>query len=186
MSSEGHRGPDWEIVKRSFELVLVGDGPLRATVLRAVARHGMESWVSVPGALDHHDIKELYAAADVFVAPATPESFGIAALEARAAGLAVVARAGTGVGDFVRHGQDGLLARNDDELATALFRLGTETPLLDSIRLHNTAHPPSFDWADVLWRNAYAYELAADRMGLPVTGGSTGLTLPDWRPESVA
>ena len=166
--------------------VLVGDGPLRSAVARAVARHGLDTWVSVPGALGHHDIKELYAAADVFVAPATLESFGIAALEARAAGLAVVARTGTGVGDFVKHGQDGLLARSDEELSAALFRLCSEPTLLGSIRHHNATHPPSFDWADVLWCNAYAYELAADRMGLPVTGGSTGLTLSDWRPESVA
>jgi glycosyltransferase involved in cell wall biosynthesis len=166
--------------------VLVGDGPLRAAVARAVVRHGLDGWVSVPGALGHDEIKELYAAADVFVAPATLESFGIAALEARAAGLAVVARAGTGVGDFVQHGQDGLLAGNDDELTAALFRLCTEPALLGAIRQHNATHPPSFDWADVLWRNAYAYELAAGKVGLAVAGGPTHVSLTDWRPESVA
>jgi glycosyltransferase involved in cell wall biosynthesis len=170
----------------SVRAVLVGDGPLRAAVTRAVARHGLDSWVSVPGALDHHAIKELYRGADVFVAPATLESFGIAALEARAAGLAVVARAGTGVGDFVTHGQDGLLARNDDEMAAALFRLGTDAALLEAIRQHNSMHPPAFDWSDVLWRNAYAYELAAGRVRTPIASASDQVSLTDWRPESVA
>lgn len=163
--------------------VLVGDGPQRPAVLRAVSRHGLDSWVSVPGAMDHAEIKALYRTADVFLAPATLESFGIAALEARAAGLAVVTRSGTGVSDFVNHEREGLVARTDEELAGALLRLCTEPRLLADLKAHNASHPPRFDWSDVLWRNAYAYEQAGELVHRP-TQTSPQARLQDLRPES--
>ena len=94
----------------AVRVVIVGDGPLLGLLRDRIAGWGMQDWVEAPGALDHHQIRALYEQADVFVAPATLESFGIAALEARASGLAVVARAGTGVADFVTDGVEGLLA----------------------------------------------------------------------------
>ena len=48
--------------------------------------------------------------ADVYLTTARLEAFGIAALEARAAGLPVLAPRGTGVDDFVDDGVEGLLA----------------------------------------------------------------------------
>ena len=76
-----------------------------------------------PGRLDHDEIRELFARADVFVAPANLESFGIAALEARCAGLPVVAKAHTGIREFVEHGQEGLLAANDHQFVDQLLAL---------------------------------------------------------------
>lgn len=166
--------------------VLVGDGPQRPAVLRAVARHGLDAWVSVPGAMDHAAIKDLYRSAHVFVAPATLESFGIAALEARASGLAVVTRSGTGVSDFVLHGQEGLVAQSDGELADGLLRLCTDPRLLDTVRRHNATHPPSFDWSDVLWRNTYGYELAAGLVGRRVDAAPSQASLSRLPPESAA
>jgi glycosyltransferase involved in cell wall biosynthesis len=169
----------------SVRAVLVGDGPQRPAVLREVTRYGMDGWVCVPGALDHTEIKDLYRTADVFVAPATLESFGIAALEARAAGLAVVTRAGTGVSDFVTHEQDGLVAESDAALGAGLLRLCTDSRLLGELRNHNLSRPPAFDWSDVLWRNAYAYELASELVGRRVPLSPQALLGPV-RPESQA
>ena len=56
------------------------------------------------------ELKARYAAADVYISPGELESFGIAALEARTAGLPVVGRKGSGVGEFVTDGVNGLLA----------------------------------------------------------------------------
>lgn len=141
--------------------VLVGDGHQLGEVRRRIARWGMQDWVEAPGALEHHEIRALYERADVFAAPATLESFGIAALEARAAGLAVVARAGTGVADFVLDGVEGLLAGSDAEMAAQLGQLCTDPALRTRITRHNAAVPPAYDWSDVLWRTAYAYDAAA-------------------------
>lgn len=142
--------------------VLVGDGPRLGQVRRRISSWGMQGWVEAPGALSHHQIRALYAGADVFAAPATLESFGIAALEARASGLAVVARAGTGVADFVADGVEGLLACSDAELAAHLALLCTHADVRTRIQRHNATVRPAYDWSDVLWRTEYAYDAAAD------------------------
>ncbi len=143
-------------------VVLVGDGPLLAHLRGRISSWGMQGWVETPGALAHQQIRALYERADVFVAPATLESFGIAALEARASGLVVVARAGTGVADFVADGVEGLLARTDAELVGQLALLCTDAAARTRIQRHNAAVRPAHGWSDVLWRTAYAYDAAAE------------------------
>lgn len=141
--------------------LLVGDGPRLGQVRRRISGWGMQDWVEAPGALSHHEIRGLYEQADIFVAPATLESFGIAALEGRTAGLAVVARSGTGVADFVSDGVEGLLADTDAEMAAHLALLCSDARVRTRIQQHNAAVRPAYDWSDVLWRTAYAYDAAA-------------------------
>ena len=50
---------------------------------------------------------------DVYIQPSVKESFGLAALEARTAGLPVVARSQTGTSGFIHDGVQGLLADDD-------------------------------------------------------------------------
>ena len=65
------------------------------------------------------------AEADVFVAPALLESFGIAALEAQAAALPVVGRSGNGLSDFIADGEGGVLVDSDRQMATVLAGMAT-------------------------------------------------------------
>ncbi|MEU0571303.1 glycosyltransferase family 4 protein [Nonomuraea sp. NPDC005983] len=130
---------------------VIGDGPARGSMERYLAKHAMTGWVSLPGRYSREQIAKVLESSDVFVAPAPRESFGIAALEARAAGLPVVARAQSGVADFVRHGTEGLLGRDLPGLAAAVSRLCTDTALRESISAHNRANPPTAgSWPTVL------------------------------------
>ena len=61
----------------------------------------MAGTVTLAGRVDRDELKAIYARSDLFVAPAFLESFGIAALEARCAGLPVLAMRGTGITEFV-------------------------------------------------------------------------------------
>ncbi len=148
---------------------VVGDGPARASMERYLARHGMTDWVSLPGRYSREQIAKVLESADVFVAPAPRESFGIAALEARAAGLPVVARSQSGVADFVTHGTEGLLGRDLGALAEAVARLATDAALRERITAHNRATPPAAgSWPAVLDGFDRAYEQAvrtAERRG---------------------
>ncbi|MEV0149018.1 MULTISPECIES: glycosyltransferase family 4 protein [unclassified Nonomuraea] len=138
---------------------VIGDGPARGSMERYLARHGMTGWVSLPGRHTREQIAKVLESADVFVAPAPRESFGIAALEARAAGLPVVARAQSGVADFVRHGTEGLLGRDLGEMAAAVARLCADAGLRDRITAHNRVTPPTAGtWPAVLegFDRAYA------------------------------
>ncbi|MET7337246.1 glycosyltransferase family 4 protein [Nonomuraea sp. NPDC005650] len=145
---------------------IVGDGPARGQMERFLARHGMAGWVSLPGRYTREQIAKVLESADVFVAPAPRESFGIAALEARAAGLPVVARAQSGVADFVADGTEGLLGRTLGDLARAVTRLCTDAELRESIAAHNRATPPAAgSWPAVLdgFDRAYAEALQTRR-----------------------
>ena len=106
--------------------------------------------VDLRGRLARDQVRATYADADVFLAPARLEAFGIAALEARTAGLAVLAHAGTGVAEFVTDGLDGFLVADDAEMTEAVVLLAQDRDLLTAMRRHAAAVPPPFDWQDVL------------------------------------
>lgn len=144
--------------------VIVGEGPKRPTMERYAERHGMTGWVELPGRLPRSEIRSLFSRADLFVAPATLESFGIAALEARCAGLPVVARSEGGIGEFVTHGQEGLLVDSDAGMVEAIVRLAADAEEREAIAARNRTMQPSVAWPDVLRQNHAMYELAAERM----------------------
>ncbi|WP_310961169.1 glycosyltransferase family 4 protein [Nocardioides terrisoli] len=150
--------------------VLVGDGPLAGPVAAAVERHQMTDWVELPGYLTRSQIRDLYAEADVHVAPAFRESFGIAALEARAAGLPVVAMRSGGVGEFILDGVEGMLCLDDSEMAHALTHLATRPATRRAMAAHNVAVRPDLDWERVLDETDDAYQQAEVRVSLAPAG----------------
>jgi glycosyltransferase involved in cell wall biosynthesis len=143
--------------KLEWTATLVGEGAQRGTVAAAVRARGLAERVTLPGVLPRGDIRQLLARSDAFVAPALLESFGIAALEARCAGVPVVAMAASGITEFVTHEVDGLLARTDQDLSHQLARLATDPELVKGLR-RNTVHPPAeMTWPHVLAEHDRAY-----------------------------
>jgi glycosyltransferase involved in cell wall biosynthesis len=133
-----------------IRLEIFGDGPDRGKLERLVAAQGMGDWVSLPGRVPREELRGRYAAAAIFVAPAPLESFGIAALEARTAGLPVVGRLGSGVQEFVQDGRNGLLVRSDEAMTGAIVRLVTDEPLRGSMKAYNRSTPPEQSWERIL------------------------------------
>ncbi|MCH8197886.1 MAG: glycosyltransferase [Proteobacteria bacterium] len=103
---------------RPWQLIVVGDGPARQRVERSFAWAGAER-VRFTGRLGAKELAPLYGASDVFVWPAVNEAFGMAILEAQAAGLPVVAGNSHGVRDIVRDGETGHLTPEGDAPAFA-------------------------------------------------------------------
>ncbi len=143
-------------------LEILGEGADRPKVERAVERLGAQGWVSLPGRVPRSDLPERYAASDVYVSAAVLESFGIAALEARCAGLPVVARAGTGLGEFVVDDVNGYLARDDDELVRRLVSLVVHDSIRQRMRAHNLATEPAQAWDAVVGQAEAEYRRARD------------------------
>jgi glycosyltransferase involved in cell wall biosynthesis len=141
-------------------LRIAGDGPLRARVERAIARHGLARNVELLGFRTRAELREVFAASDLFVLPTVRESFGLAALEARCAGLPVVAMAASGVAELIAHGREGLLARSDGELLSHVVLLASDHALRSTIAAHNRAVAPSCDWATVLRAHLELYSEA--------------------------
>ncbi|POM26713.1 GDP-mannose-dependent alpha-(1-2)-phosphatidylinositol mannosyltransferase [Actinomadura rubteroloni] len=143
--------------------VIAGDGPERRAVERHLRRHDMD-WVSLPGRVDRAHIRDLFRRADLFVAPAMLESFGIAALEARCAGVPVVARAEGGIREFVGHGEEGLLVDSDDAMVEAIVRLAADADLRGRVAARSRTVPPPVTWPDVLALTEDMYGRAAVRL----------------------
>jgi len=101
-----------------WRLLVAGAGPARAQVEAAFAA-AAPGRVAFLGALALNQVAALYAAADLCVWPAVNEAYGMAMLEAQAAGVPVVSCATRGVPDVVEHGSTGLLAPEGDERALA-------------------------------------------------------------------
>jgi glycosyltransferase involved in cell wall biosynthesis len=105
------------IADRPWTLVVSGDGPARADVEQALAAiSGRVRWL---GLVEEYALPAVYAAADLYVWPAVNEAYGLAFLEAQAAGLAVIAGRCGGVPDVVGDGETGCLVPAGDAVAFA-------------------------------------------------------------------
>ena len=154
-----------------LQATIVGDGPERSALERHLRRYGLTDRVEMTGALDREAIRQRLAGASVFLAPAHRESFGIAALEARAVGVPVVASARSGITTFIEHGRDGLLGESDDQLAHQVVALLRDERLRADLAWHSRAVPPDFGWPSALARNEELYRVAVRSSGAPPRRG---------------
>jgi len=139
-------------------LNLVGDGPERAMWERR-ARKGQLP-VTFHGRLAPAELKLVLDRSQIFIQPSIKESFGIAALEARANGLAVVARSGTGTQTFITDGVDGRICHSDTGIALAIKKWDSDRIALGTILEHNARVSPDYSWTDIDHRVRAAYQRA--------------------------
>jgi glycosyltransferase involved in cell wall biosynthesis len=96
-----------------WRLVVAGDGSTRAEVQSAL-NNAASGRVTFLGSLEARQLAQMYAACDLYAWPAVNEAYGMAMLEAQAAGLPVVSVGKRGVPDVVMAGRTGLLAPDFD------------------------------------------------------------------------
>jgi phosphatidylinositol alpha 1,6-mannosyltransferase len=143
-------------VRPETTAVLVGDGPLLSHARRYVNRHQLK--VILPGRLSHSQLRDVYVESDVFLQSSIKESFGIAALEARAVGLVVVARMGTGTGSFISQGVNGFLEPDDRQLVRRVIELAND-PLQVKLIKDNNQVVPIYDLGKMLNVSSELYQL---------------------------
>ena len=103
-------------------------------------------WIKLPGRVGRAALRQAYEDADIYFSTALMESFGIATLEGRTAGLPVVAPDKTGVVDFCEDGVDGLLGDGDTALRDCLARMIGDMALREKIARHNAENLPPQNW----------------------------------------
>jgi glycosyltransferase involved in cell wall biosynthesis len=104
-------------LRRDLHVLVVGDGPSRASVEASVAAAGLAGVVRVTAFVE--DVRPYLAAADVFALPSDFEGLPFALLEAMAMGLPAVATAVEGSRELVCDGVTGRLAPRGDAPAFA-------------------------------------------------------------------
>jgi alpha-1,6-mannosyltransferase len=125
----------WPQVERRTQtrLVIVGNGPARRGLQ---ARPGGDRVIWLPYQRDRDQLADLYAAADLAVAPGPAETFGLAALEAMASGNPVLSVDQGGVAETVIRSGAGVLYRSGDSAhlaATAEALLERDLRALGSV-----------------------------------------------------
>ena len=118
------------LAARPARLLLVGDGPELGKVEALADQLGVRRHIDFLG--ERHDVRGVLADADLFLLPSESESFGVAALEAQAMGVPVVASRVGGLSEVIAHGETGLLAPVGD--VAAMTRAALEL-LADPARL---------------------------------------------------
>jgi N-acetyl-alpha-D-glucosaminyl L-malate synthase BshA len=98
-------------------LLLAGDGPDAGMVQRLARQLGIADRVHLLGAQEN--VVPLLSTGDLFLLPSEQESFGLAALEAMACGVPVVASNVGGLPEVIDHGVTGFLHPGDDVDAMA-------------------------------------------------------------------
>jgi len=136
-------------------LVLVGDGPLKATLARTYPD------CHFAGSRRGEELAAHYASADLFLFPSQTETFGNVVSEALASGLPVAAFDLAAAGDLVENGRNGRLATPGDAAGFIAAARQLARDILDNPTLRD-AGPASvghLDWECI--HDRYAGVLAA-------------------------
>lgn len=138
-----------EAAPGAFHLVIAGEGALRAELERECARR-------IPGGagfLGHiagrAALAEIYANADIFVHPNPREPFGIAPLEAMAAGLALVAPLTGGVRHYADGSNAWLAEPSAEAFANAVQAIRADPAACRARQRAARATAERFDWEKV-------------------------------------
>jgi N-acetyl-alpha-D-glucosaminyl L-malate synthase BshA len=149
------------------ELWLVGEGPGLAELASAIDRAGLGSDTRVLGY--QPDIGQTLAQCDVLLMTSWEESFCLAALEAMACGLGVVAPSVGGLTEVAEHGRTAMLFEpgDYDEAVRLTHRLLTERDLRLEIRRRAAERAHDFSARSVVERYEAVYQFGCAQLARP-------------------
>jgi N-acetyl-alpha-D-glucosaminyl L-malate synthase BshA len=107
--------------KMPAKLVMIGDGPDREPAEELARKRGVDADVLFLG--QQNEVHEKLSQADLFLLPSRLESFGLAALEAMACEVPVIATNVGGVPEVVEHGVDGYLVEVGDVASAGKYAI---------------------------------------------------------------
>ena len=123
-------------VSAPWQLVLVGDGPLRPQVLGEISRLGLSDNVVLPGFIQYPQLPLCYGLARAFVHASSAEQWGLVVNEAMASGLPVIVSDRCGCAtDLVQDGRNGFTfdPGNVEQLAHLLTRTDSNEANLEAM-----------------------------------------------------
>jgi glycosyltransferase involved in cell wall biosynthesis len=156
------------LAREKWRWVIVGAGPFRGRLDRAIVQAGITSHVHFTGRIDDRDLHAWYEAADLFVHPTLYEGSSLVTLEAMAHRRAcVVTRAG-GLPDKVKNSVNGWIVEPGDPSALAAAISGAVD---DPLRLMEMGHAgraiveAEFSWTTLVEQTLALYSELLTRNG---------------------
>ena len=149
-----------------WRLAVVGDGPLRDEVERAVADRGLGDAIELLGYVQNGEpLWRVYRSSHAFLHVSLTEGHPMVFFEAEAAGLPIVATDVGGVSAALGHGERGLLVppRDAEAAAEALERLAAEPELRERLIRAGAAHAEANTFEAHLDKVASFFEAAMAR-----------------------
>lgn len=152
---------------RGLTLVLAGDGIERRKLEARAAELGISSRVRFLGFVERSRLPQLLHGASVFAFPSRGEPFGIALLEAMAAGVPSVATAAGGIPEFARDGENALLVPPEDSsaLRNAIARIAGDPHLGRRLGVGGRQTARELTWTRIADRYETIYRLSAGVTG---------------------
>ena len=134
------------------KLVIVGDGPLRAELEDQAKALSLDA--DFLGARTHDELREIYASADIFVAPSVKgkdgdmEGLGLVNLEAMSSGLVVIGSRSGGIVEIVEDGVTGLLVdeKNPQQIRDAINRVMSDAELASTLSANALEFVKRYDY----------------------------------------
>jgi colanic acid/amylovoran biosynthesis glycosyltransferase len=143
-----------------FELVLAGDGELRAEIEASIRRYKLQGRVCITGWISGDEVREQILAARALVLPSFAEGLPIVIMEAMALKRPVISTFVGGIPELVRSGEHGwLVPAGDVEALADVIRTCLETPVETLARMGETAHARVLERHDVDTQAAKLAEL---------------------------
>lgn len=122
-------------------LVLIGDGQLRTLYEKRIRDLSLGDRITITGWLQPDEVRAWLQEADLFVFPSRNEGFGIALLEAMAAGVPVIASSVGGIPEVVGEMNHTLVkSMTSAEFAKAITELVTNKEMLESLSVRVQKH----------------------------------------------
>lgn len=148
-----------------WRLTLVGDGPERASIERAIHENRLEDRITLAGWVPAETLNDLLAGTDLFLMPSTSEGNPVAAIEAVKRGAALLTSDIPGLQDLVEEGQNGFRISLSEPAAFAerVARLARDSALLEAFRQQSVIVAKKFDLETISDRFEALLQRAAER-----------------------
>jgi glycosyltransferase involved in cell wall biosynthesis len=144
------------------QLVIVGEGYERDTILDTVDAVGGRDWVRLAGRVTDEELRELYRSAWLATSVSVREGWGMTLTEAAACGTPTVATDISGHADAVARDRSGLLRSTDEELVEAITQVMTDDELRTRLQAGALARADELTWERTAQANFEV--LAADAL----------------------
>jgi N-acetyl-alpha-D-glucosaminyl L-malate synthase BshA len=132
------------------KLLMIGEGPERAKAEKLVKELNIVEDVFFLG--NSTEVAKILCYTDVFLLPSQTESFGLAALEAMAAGTAVISTNTGGLPEVNIHGETGYLSNLGDvaDMAKNAISIVKDTAVLERFKINAKNHTKQFSLESIL------------------------------------